>query len=724
MIVIYAEKADVGNKIAAALGGFDLGGTHIDFKNRQKHESAIKKLQREQGYLDIIFKGKPCKVTWGYGHLYALQDVPEYNPDFKSWAKRPLCFIPETFQLHPTTSTLANFKKSLDKQRSVVKRLFAKADYVINATDYDREGELIFAYVCEAVKYSKPFYRVLFTSQTEEGINEAFDNLIPSSKVKQIEYAGRARSIYDWCIGTNLSTRMTLRFPGNDILSIGRVQTPVLKMLVDREEAIRNFVPTFSWNIKATFTVGQEEYNGLYKGNGTLSKTDADSILDEIKGMPGVVSAIDKRIVRKELPLLYSQTSLQIDASKYFGYTAKETLAAAQYLYENGYTSYPRTKSQYLTDDMEKDVIKTLTTLSSTPEYGHFLTGRKIQPNKKIFNSSKVISHFAIIPTGHIPSGLSGANADIYNLIVWSLIRTIYPDAILEKVSVTTTVNGKYDFKSSGSTIIESGWLAVNVTTKEKFLPPLIQGEAYKGVYEGREVKTEPPQRYDDGSLVKAMKTAGKDLDDENFKAILANPDVEGIGTDATRAEIIETLINRQYIYRKGKVFYVTDKGMNLIHTIPVPDMMSAEFTAKMEQKLAQVENGTLDYNILLQQIFQQTEEWCKIVAAYTGASALSSSTSSKPKGENNKMTGIKCPHCDSEMKAGTKAWNCSNENCDFHIFRNLLSHSLTDTEIKKLLTGKTVGPIKNFVSKKTGNKFEAKIRYNDEEKKIDFVFD
>lgn len=220
------------------------------------------------------------------------------------------------------------------------------------------------------------------------------------------------------------------------------------------------------------------------------------------------------------------------------------------------------------------------------------------------------------------------------------------------------------------------------------------------------------------------MKTAGKDLDDETFKAILANPDVEGIGTDATRADIIETLINRQYIYRKGKVFYVTDKGINLIHTIPVPDMMSAEFTARMEQKLSQVENGTLDYNVLLQQIYTQTEEWCKIVSGFTGASALSSNPTISIKGGTSKMTGVKCPLCDSEMKAGTRAWNCSNESCEFHIFRNLLSHSLKDSEIKKLLKGKTVGPIEDFVSKKNGKKFTASIRYNDETNRIEFVFD
>lgn len=727
MIAIYTEKADVGNKVAAALGGFVLpNGVHINFSNRAKYEEEIKKYQRSQGFLDIEFQGKPCRVTWGYGHMYGLQDVPEYNPAYKSWKARPVCFIPDEFKLHPITSSLANFNKTLTKQRRIIKETFRKAEYVINATDYDREGELIFAYVCEAVGYRKPFYRVLFTSQTESGIKDAFDHLIDSKDVASIEKAGRARSIYDWVIGTNMSTQMTLRFPGNNVLSIGRVQTPVLKMVVDREEAIASFVPKVSWNIKGTFHVGDETYSGLYKGNGDMDKTTADSIVSKIAGQEGNVTALDKKKTKKEVPLLYSQTSLQIDASKYFGYTAKETLDAAQFLYENGYTSYPRTKSQYLTDDMRNDVIATLKKLSSVPEYQKFLTGISVDPGKKFFNSAKVISHFAIIPTGEVPKKLSVQQKNIYDLIVWSLIRTIYPDAILEKTSVTTQVDGKYDFTTSGTTIVDPGWLIVNVKTKEAPLPSLALHARYPGSYEGKETKTEPPKRYDDGSLVKAMKTAGKDLDNAAFRAILANPDVEGIGTDATRAEIIETLVRRQYVERKGKLFYATQKGIDLIHAIPIPDMMSPEFTARMEQQLLEIEKGELDYGDFLKQAYRQANLWASTIASYKGPATFSSSgakaSSSTSAGRAATPKGLKCPNCGAEMDANKHGWFCS-ANCGVKLFNTMLSHKITAKEAKSLFTKGQTGLIEDFISKKTGKKFSAKLVWNKSKNQIEFDF-
>lgn len=724
MIAIYAEKADVGGKIAAALGGFVLpDGTQINYSNRAKFESEIKKLQRKQGYLDTTFHGKECRVTWGYGHMYALQDVPEYNAAFKFWESRPVCFIPEEFKLHPITSSQENFTRLLDAQRKVIKATFQRAEYVISATDYDREGELIFAYVCEALGYKKPFYRVLFTSQTESGINDAFDHLIESKEVKPIEYAGRARSIYDWLIGTNMTTQMTLRFPGNNVLSIGRVQTPVLKMVVDREEAIKNFVPKISWNIKGSFRVGKKSYNGLCKGNGDWTKEEADKIISSIAGHPGTVTKLEKKKMKREVPLLYSQTSLQIDASKYFGYTAKDTLDAAQYLYENGYTSYPRTKSQYLTDDMRGEVITVLNKLAAVPDYQSFLDGRPINPDAKFFDSSKVLSHFAIIPTGDIPKTLSVVQKNIYDLIVWSLIRTIYPDALLEKTSVITQVDGKYDFSCSGTTIVDAGWLAVHVTTKETILPALSMGASYPGEYEGKEAKTEPPKRYDDGSLVKAMKTAGKDLDDAEFRAILADPDVEGIGTDATRAEIIETLVRRQYIERKGKVFYATQKGIDLIHSIPVPDMMSPEFTAKMEQNLSKIEKGTLAFDDFLSQAYQQTEDWAKTIACCKKAETSLSTPSSPPPAASS-ASSERCPMCGEPLRVNKAGWFCTNASCGFQLFKSLLSHNITAREFKALSTKGITGTIDNFVSKKTGKQFSAKLKLNKSTGRVEFSFD
>lgn len=758
MTLIYAEKADVAAKIAAALSGFRLpDGTMITMKNVVALKKEVQRYQNSVGHLEITYKGEAYTVTWGAGHMYCLADVPAYDPSYKSWRVRPTCFIPEEFKLQPTSHSLPFFQKILDKQRRIIKEMLRKADKVINATDDDREGELIFAYICDVNNFHKPFWRIHLDSQTESGIKDAFNALIPSAKVQTVIDAGRARSIYDWVIGTNMTTQMTLRYPGNDVLSIGRVQTPVLKMIVDREEAIASFVPKISWNIRGNFKAGSEEYQGLCKGSGDWSKKDADNILMEIKGHPGVITKLEKEQVKKEIPLLYSQTTLQIDGSKYFGYTGKETLDIAQALYENGYTTYPRSESQYLTDDMEATVIKTLESLATMPEYAPFLKGRPITPAAKFFDTKKVKSHYAIIPTGEIPSRLTAEQKNIYDLIVWSLIRTIYPKAILEKTSVVTTVDKKYDFTTSGSTIIDPGWMAVNVKSKETILPALSLGASYPGVYEGKETQTKPPERYDDGSIIAAMKTAGKDLDDAELKAILSDPSVNGIGTSATRAEIVETLVRRNYVTRQGKgkikSFYATEKGINLIHSIPVPDLLSAEFTARMEQNLSKIEDGTLKYEDFISMIFKQTNEWCEMVKRSSSGAFATASTSSggifgaapldedepdlsvtksskksspstmRKSSSKTSTKELMCPVCGNPLRKGPKAWNCTSETCEFHIFTTMLSHSLTDKEIEALINKGKTPTINNFVSKKTGKTFSASLILDPADNSIKFSF-
>ena len=753
MTLIYAEKADVAGKIAAALAGFRLpSGKMITLKNLSANKEEVKKYLNKQGALDFVYNGQDYTITWGSGHMYGLADVPEYDASYKQWRMRPTCFIPEDFKLHPISSDKSYFQAILDKQRRIIRDLLKKADHVICATDDDREGELIFAYICDANHFKKPFSRIRLASQTEKGFKEAFDNLIPSSKQQNVINAGRARSIYDWIIGTNGTTQMTLRYPGNGVLSIGRVQTAVLNMLVEREEAIRSFVPKISWNIRGTFKVGTEEYQGLHKGSGEYTKSDADSILAAIKGKTGTITKLEKEKTKRDVPLLYSQTTLQIDASKYFGYTAKETLDAAQALYDEGYTTYPRTKSEYLTDDMRAEVISTLTSLMDVPEYAPFLKGKSIEPGEKFFNSSKVESHYAIIPTGEIPSGLTKTQKDIYDLIVWSLIRTIYPKAVMEKTTVVTTVDKKYDFTSNGSVIIEAGWLAVNVKTKENFLPALAMGAVYPGTYEGKETQTKPPERYNDGSLVRAMKAAGKDLSDAEFRAILSDPKVEGIGTDATRAEIVETLVRRGYATREKKYFYATDKGINLIHSIPVPDMLSPEFTARMEQNLAKIEHGELEYEEFLETIKKQAREWCDIIKNSTGgalkvssssggASVSTSSFGAPPMDEDEEDSPVPkhrttskpttkkatkellCPVCGSPLRKGPKAWNCTSDSCDFHIFLSMLSHTLTDKEVSALISKGKTPVINNFVSKKTGKTFSASLKLDPADNSISFSF-
>lgn len=741
MLVIYAEKPDVANKIAAALCGFQLpDGTNITFKNLSANKKAVEAFQKKQGYLDITFKGEPCKVTWGYGHLYGLKDVFGYDPALKSWYKRPSCFVPERFELQPTKSNLTAFDKLLNQQRAVAKRLLNSADHIINATDDDREGELIFAYVCEASGCKKPFQRVHFTSQTESGIKEAFDHLIPSSAVKTVELAGRARSIYDWLIGTNLTTRMTLKINDKEVWSVGRVQTLVLKMLGDREKAIRDFVPAPFWNIKAVFTTDDgRKYPATYQEEKIKDKAKAEAILAAVKGRAGTIIDIKNKTIHKEVPLLYSQTALQIDANKAYGYPAKDTLRIAQSLYDNGYITYPRTKSTYLNDDMRPTVVSVLNALSKVSSYSPYLSGRPLTPDDKFFNSKKVESHFAIIPTGTIPASLSKEEQNIYDLICYSIIRTIYPNATLSSTTISTDVVG-YLFRSKGTAIVDPGWMAVAYKSKETLLPALKNGEHVSGVYENKEGKTEPPKRYDDATLVAAMRTAGKDLEDEELRKILSDPKVEGIGTEATRADIIETLVRRKYAERVGKSFFVTKKGMELLEYLPAIDMLSPEFTAKMEQKLSAIADGTMDYNAFIDEIIRQTKAWCAAVDSLSVAPSVPKTvtycappldseelTSSEPaakKTVRKKSVGA-CPMCGNQVLATKNGYFCKNQpDCRFSIVKRFCGHTMKDAEVKTLLEQGKSPFITDFYSKKKDKVFSAYLVLDDSDGSIHFSYD
>ena len=663
MIVIFAEKEDMGSKIAAALDCIRLpSGKVVDSDTLPAYQKEVKKYQVDNGYLPISFFGEEAVVTWGLGHLYALKDVAEYDKALTRWASRPVCFIPKAYELHPISSDVERFAKKNDFQRKTVKSLFSKADKIINATDDDREGEVIFAYVYEAVKCKKPYERVRFTSTNKEDIVDAFKHLVPASEVKPVEMAGRARGIYDWLVGTNLTTQFTLKNPGNGVLSVGRVQTPVLKMIVDRENEIIHFKSSAFWSIKAKFTTDDTgaEYNGEHKTKRFDKKSDAETILSKITGKPGKITDIKKKTVKKEVPLLYSQTALQMDANETYGYTPKKTLDTCQWLYEQGYVTYPRTKSQVLNDGMESNVKAILGALSKMTDYTGFISGRPLNPGKKFFNSAKVDSHYAIIPTTKTPPvSLTTEQKNIYDLIAKSLIRTIYPEAIMESTAVTTTVEGE-EFVSNGSVVVNLGWLAVGGKTKETLLPKLTLNETVTGDYKLSEGKTEPPKRYTDKTILAAMVSAGKDLKDEELRKILADPSVEGIGTDATRAGILQTLADRKYIEHNGKSILPTQKGMEFIRIFPVAELESAEFTARMEKQLTLISKKEVKFEDFIEEVEKQTDKWCHIVAD-SKEEMSSSSKSSK----EDAVYGDPCPNCGKPMMLRTgkygKFWGCTD---------------------------------------------------------------
>ena len=703
MIVIVAEKADNGAKIAAALDKITLdSGKIITFETLGSNEKAVKAQQSKDGYLKIKFKGRECFVTWGRGHLCELKQAKDYNPTYARWSAIPLPLIPEKYEIQIRASKDENEVKRIKFQFDTVKRLIDNAELVINATDYDREGEVIFSYIYELAKCKKPVKRAVFSSQTKASFIDAFNNLRNASEFRLIDEAGRMRGIADWLVGSNLTVAMTLKFPNQGVVSTGRVQTPTLNMCVERELAIRSFKTTPYWTLDAVFTTSSgETYKAKHSTEKILVYVDAENIFNKVNGKRGIISDIEEKTVFREAPHLFSLSALQMEANSKFGLTLSQTLEIAQKLYDNGYTTYPRTNSQYLTDDMESTVNTVLDALCKNPNYAALIDGRPRKFNRsKYFDSSKVESHYAIIPTDIPATSLTGNEAKVYDLICRSVIKMLYGPAKINQTKVTTEVESE-SFISSGSVIQDPGWMIVSDKSKEEFLPDLHKSESVAGTYTLSEKKTEPPKRYTDRTLVAAMKASGKTIDDEDLSKILDDPKVEGIGTEATRANIVETLIRNNYIERKGKSIYVTDKGIDFISKMPVDIIKSAELTARWEQRLNNIARGTEVSSVFLKDIERAVSEW--VATIDTKVEKTSPTTTS---GTN--ALGIDCPICGRSVLIHKWGYGCSGwkEGCRFSI-STICKKSLTANQAKILISTGKSPLIKGFTSK-TGKKFDA----------------
>lgn len=699
MIVIFAEKPDVGNKIAAALDQITLSsGKIIKFKDLKANEKAVKSQQARDGFLKINYLGEECYVTWGYGHLCELKEAEDYNPDYKNWSKMPMPFIPKNFEV--------KVKSGCEKQFNLVRDLIAKSSLVINATDYDREGELIFAYFYEAAKLKTPFKRAHFSSQTEEGLKDGFATLLTSSEVKPITDAGRGRSIADAIFGWNITAKMTLISHSRAVLSYGRVQTPTENLLVERELAIRNFVPEAYYTISAEFTTtSKEKYKGDHKTKRFTKKADADAIISKIRGKKGTVTSIEKKSVFKEAPNLFSLSALQMAANTKYGFTMAKTLEIAQQLYEAGYTTYPRTDSQFLTEDMEPVVNEVLDSLAANnKEYADLIDGHsRIFDKKKYFDDSKVKSHFAIIPTKIYPSStITLDQKKIYDLVARSVIMMIYGKAELENTKIITTVEGE-DFISNGKMVKDPQWMLVDTKSKDEILPTLKKGDIVDGAYKLNEKMTEPPKRYTDKTLLSAMLNAGKELDDDDLKKIMASGAVEGIGTEATRASIIETLINRGYAERDKKSIYATERGIQAIQALPIKEMKSAELTAIWESRLNKIaeEKDTLDS--FISDMESLINKWIDELNSKVKVGDISITTSAP-------VLGV-CPNCGKSIIKMKWGYGCTGykDGCKFTISNEIAHKKITDANVKKLLTKKSTGIIKGFKSS-AGKSFDAEL--------------
>ncbi|MCQ2350391.1 MAG: DNA topoisomerase 3 [Paludibacteraceae bacterium] len=560
MKVCIAEKPSVAREIAAVLGA----------------------TQRHDGYME----GNGYQVTWTYGHLCTLKEPHEYNERWKAWRMSEIPMIPEKFGIRVMDD------EGVQKQFKVIEKLFNEADEIINCGDAGQEGEVIQRWVMQCAKCRKPVKRLWISSLTEEAIKEGFNNLYDSSKFDTLFAAGCARAIGDWLLGINATRLYTIKYGnGKGVLSVGRVQTPTLALVVKRQKEIDNFVPQPYWELKtvyrnATFSVKQGRFD---------KKEDAEKALQDIEGKEFEVTSVEKKNGKELAPRLFDLTSLQVECNKRFGYSAEKTLQIIQSLYEKKLATYPRVDTTYLPNDIYPKVPQILAGITPYQKFTEPLKGVKLRKDSTVFNDKKVTDHHAIIPTGKFFNNFTPDEKWVYDLIVRRFIAVFYPDC---KVA-NTVVEGKsadVEFRVSGKVILEPGWrvLFPNDKAEKKddeaeVLPDFTEGEKGPHTPSLAEKMTQPPKYYSEASLLRAMETAGKTVDDEELRDLMKE---NGIGRPSTRAAIIETLFKRNYIVRDKKRIVATKTGIALIDTIENELLKSATLTGMWEKKMRDIEHG------------------------------------------------------------------------------------------------------------------------------------
>ena len=694
MVVIYAEKASLAKAIAEAL--------HAGRRIASQKEPTI-------GHYEFTFKGEKAVLCHGVGHLCGLADAKMYGEQFGKWDLSVYPCIPQEYNIVIKEKTKACY--------DYVRAFFDKADWLINATDPDREGELIFGYIYQSMNCTKTWKRAWIEDLTPQKIQYAFSHLKDSSEVQPLQNAGRARGIADWLCGINLTIAATKKFSASpkEMLSVGRVQTPVLNMIVEREKKILNHVKTPFWKLFADFKTANGNFMAEYEKGQFDNENEAKKVLATCIGKGTVKSkTVKKKTVAQ--PLLYNATQLQATAGKKLGWDLKKTVDVMQRLYEHKYMTYPRTSSEHLTVAMQSEVTETLKKLMALPEYAQYtLPEEQWQPyGKRHFDDSKVDSHPAIIPTTNVPSALSNLDDDerqLYDLLVKSLLRIVYPKAELEDTTVLVDVNSNI-FKATGSIITNNGWYAVDAMPDKKIsLPPINEGESYDGKYELKQGFTEPPKRFTEPDLITAMETAGKYIEDEEARNLMKLEN-KGLGTAATRAAIVNGLFARDYIAKKGKTIYPTEKGIYLIDTLPVEALKSAELTGTWEKRLHDIACGQENYTAFIADMEQTVRQWYDTIVS-TNATVYS-----------NEADEISCPICGKKLIKGKYGFFCSAKRetgCKFSV-GEICGKKLSDTQVKNLVEKGKTGLIKGFKSK-SGKDFEAYLVWDKTEQKIKFEF-
>ncbi|HKG44000.1 MAG TPA: DNA topoisomerase 3 [Gaiellaceae bacterium] len=710
--LVIAEKPSVARDLTDALPG--------TFEN---HES--------------YYESDDTVITFAVGHLVELTDPEDYDEKFKKWRMADLPIVPEEFRLRPRD-------KKAEKQLKVIHKLLKRDDVerVVNACDAGREGELIFAYIYETSGVDKPVERLWISSLTKTAIKEGFEQLRPGEQLRQLEAAARSRSEADWLVGMNATRAATIRGRAwvGGVVSLGRVQTPTLALLVKREREIQAFVPEPYWLVHAQF---DPRYEGLwFEGDETRLKDAerADAIADKVSGAEGLVESVERKEQSERAPLLYDLTSLQRDANRRFGFSARRTLQAAQSLYEDKKAiTYPRTSSRWLSGDLVPQLKPTAATLVPIGEYAaaaRFVLGLQQLPLARVVNDSKVSDHHAIIPTDvdHDVSRFSPDERRVFDLVARRFLAVFHPPARYARTTVVTLVE-EQRFRSRGKITLEAGWRGVYGLLSEEEqqaarqdeegenesaeLPPLEQGQSVKCAKAEVEAKeTKPPPRYTEATLLSAMETAGKLIDDEELREAMKEG---GLGTPATRAETIETLIRREYIERAGKDLTPTPKGLQVITMLEEHPLTSPELTGSWEKRLTDIEHGDDDRSKFIDDI-----------ADFTRATVDKIAELDKEKLRPERVELGLCPRCGAEtgeiIKENSKAYGCTSwksreeTGCGFVIWKRIAGRTLTPELARQLLEeGKTKEVVSGFRSR-AGKPFRARLVLNGEGK-VEFDF-
>ncbi|WP_234083151.1 DNA topoisomerase III [Azonexus sp. R2A61] len=711
--LIIAEKPSVASDIAKALGGFT------------KH--------------DEYFENDEYVVSSAVGHLLELACPEEFEVKRGKWSFAHLPVIPPHFALNP-------IEKSAPRLR-VLNKLIKRKDVtgLINACDAGREGELIFNYIAQHAKAGKPVQRLWLQSMTPQAIRDGFARLRPGSEMQGLADAAVCRSESDWLVGINGTRAMTAfnsKTGGFHLTTVGRVQTPTLAIVVERERKIRDFVPRDYWEVEAEFAAKAGGYTGKWFDEGFKGKQDdeharadrlwevarAEAIKAATSGKPGIVSEEAKPETRLS-PLLFDLTSLQREANSRFGFSAKTTLGLAQALYEkHKVLTYPRTDSRCLPEDYlatVKDTMRVLTgegagkghdevLLARYSPFAHQILARNwVLPNKRIFNNAKVSDHFAIIPTPQAPKNLNEAEQKLYDFVVRRFLSVFFPAAEYLVTTRITRVEG-HPFKTEGKVLVNPGWLAVHgkegQTGDEGNLVAVDKDEKVKT--EEVTVKasaTKPPPRYSEATLLSAMEGAGKMVDDEELKAAMAG---RGLGTPATRAQIIENLIGEQYMLREGRELIPTAKAFNLmtlLNGLGVKELTQPELTGDWEWKLGRIEKGEFTRDEFMREIAEMTRHIVERAKTYD---------SDTIPGDFG-ILSAPCPKCGGLIRETYKKFQCSD--CDYSLWKMVAGRQYEPAEIETLLTEGQVGPLTGFRNK-MGRSFAAAIKLNaDKQPEFDF---